>query len=78
MKDVKVLHTPECPYYKRLEKMLDSLRIRYEDIDISKNQGILRKFPALSSPTLIVNNRVVLSGQNLPGEKELKKLIWKS
>ena len=74
--DIKILG-PGCPKCKTLEKLtrdvveqngIDASVTKVEDIVAIMNYGVM------STPALVVNEKVVLKGR-LPSAEELKKLL---
>jgi len=72
---VQILTIPGCHNCAKVEEMLDSLKVKYEIIDISKNQKILQKYPIMVAPGIIINGKLEFSG--IPNKEELKKKLNK-
>jgi small redox-active disulfide protein 2 len=79
MKNIKILG-PGCPKCKALEKStreaVDELGI---EANISKVEDIAKiiEYGILSTPGLVVDEKIVISGR-VPGIEEIKKLINKN
>ncbi len=73
---VQILTTPGCSGCARVEKMLDQMNIKYDVVDITKNPEILQKYPVMSAPGIVINNKLVFTG--VPKEDELRKAVKKS
>lgn len=74
--DIKVLGTG-CPKCKTLEKMTyDVVQELNIEATISKIDSIVEimKYGILSTPGLVINEKVILSGR-IPEIQELKKLL---
>ena len=77
--NIKILGTG-CPKCKTLEKMArDSVNEMGISAEISKEEDIVNimNYGILSTPGLVINGKVVLSGR-LPSAKEIKELISKN
>jgi len=72
--NVIVLVAPNCSGCVVVKRHLDELKVKYEAIDISKDPGILQKYPTMSVPTIVVNGKVEFIGT--PSKEELKKVIF--
>ncbi|MFA5796437.1 MAG: glutaredoxin family protein [Candidatus Woesearchaeota archaeon] len=72
---VIILVTPNCSGCVVVKKYLEEMKVKYETIDISKNPGILQKYPTMSVPTIIVNEKVEFIGT--PNKEELKKIVFR-
>lgn len=71
---VIVLVTPNCSGCVTVKKYLDEMKVKYEVIDISKHPGVLKKYPIMSVPAVVINGKVEFIGT--PGKEELKKSIF--
>ena len=71
MAKVQVLRTPGCTRCARAEKMLDKMNVKYEVIDITKNPKILQKYQVMTSPGIIIDEKLEFSA--VPKEDELRK-----
>ena len=70
---IKVLVTPHCGGCRIVRKYLDELNVQYELINIAEHPEVLIKYPTMSAPTLVVNEKVAFIGT--PSRKELEKAI---
>lgn len=65
---LKKCMTPTCGVCKKLGKMLDDMKIEYEDIDVSDNPEFLEKYSITSVPTLLKDNGDKLVGVHTSNE----------
>ncbi len=75
---IKILGTG-CPKCKNLERMTRDVVQEYHfDADIEKEEDIVKimGYGVMSTPALVVNEKVVMNGR-LPTRDEIKKLIEK-
>ena len=70
---VGVLVTPNCGNCLMVEKYLDDFGIKYEIIDVTKNPGILQKYPIMAAPGVVINGKLEFIGT--PSKEELRKKI---
>lgn len=70
---IQVLVTPNCNGCVKVKKMLDSVGVKYEVIDVMKNPAILEKYPIMSAPGIVIDGQLVFTG--VPREEDLKKRI---
>lgn len=75
MMNIKVLVTPHCSGCKIVKAYLDEMNIKYEVIDMTQNPEVLQKYPTMSAPTIVINEKVEFIGT--PGKDELKELVQK-
>ncbi len=73
MVKVQILTTPGCAGCALVEKILDKYKIKYQVIDVTKNQKILEKYPILSAPGVVIDNKLEFTG--VPSEKKLIEKI---
>lgn len=74
--EIKILGTG-CPKCTSLEKMTyDALTELNIDASVSKEDDIMKimSYGILSTPGLVIDNKVVLSGR-LPSKNEIKELL---
>ncbi|PIN77947.1 glutaredoxin [Candidatus Woesearchaeota archaeon CG10_big_fil_rev_8_21_14_0_10_33_12] len=71
--NIKVLVTPQCSGCKIVKKYLDEMQITYDIIDITQSPEVLQKYPTMTAPTIVINEKVVFIGT--PGKNELEKAI---
>lgn len=81
VKEVLILKTPGCSscaqatvLINRIKKE-ENLKIIVKEVDITKNPDILRKYPIMSSPGIVINDKLEFVG--IPREKELKEKLNK-
>lgn len=72
---VQILTTPGCNGCVKVERMLDKLKVKYDVIDVTKNLEILKKYPILSAPGIVINGKLEFSG--VPSAKDLELKIKK-
>ena len=70
---VEVLTTPDCSNCKVLEKMLDTLGISYDLIDVTEKSEYLEKYPIFTAPGLVIDGKLEFTG--IPKIKDLKKIF---
>ncbi|MBC8500382.1 MAG: thioredoxin family protein [Nanoarchaeota archaeon] len=70
MTKVQILTTPGCGNCARVERMLDEMKVKYEVIDIAKNPAILQKYQVMTSPGIVINEKLEFTG--VPREEELR------
>ncbi len=68
---VEVLTTPDCSNCKVLEKMLDTLGISYDLIDVTEKSEYLEKYPIFTAPGLVIDGKLEFTG--IPKIDDLKK-----
>ncbi|MEK6916729.1 MAG: thioredoxin family protein [Nanoarchaeota archaeon] len=73
--NIKVLVTPHCSGCKIVKGYLNEMNIKYEVIDMMQNPDILQKYPTMSAPTIVINEKVEFIGT--PNKEELKKMVFK-
>ena len=72
---VQILTIPSCSGCAKLERMLDSMNVKYEIIDVTKNQKILQKYSIMAAPGIVIDGKLEFTG--FPNEKELKRKLGK-
>ena len=70
---VEVLTTPDCSNCKVLEKMLYTLGISYDLIDVTEKSEYLEKYPIFTAPGLVKDGKLEFTG--IPKIKDLKKIF---
>lgn len=75
MAKVQILTTPGCSSCKAVEKMLDEMKIKYVVVDIIKNPDILKKYPVMTAPGIVINGKLEFAG--VPSRKDLEKKLLK-
>jgi len=75
MAKVQILTTPGCTGCAKVEKMLDEMKIKYEVVDVTKNPQIVKKYPIMTAPGIVINGKLEFTG--VPSEKELKRKLNK-
>lgn len=71
--NVKIMATHSCSHRPNLERELEELGIPYELLFVEEHPEAVARYDVRHSPTLIVNDQVVLQGQ--PAEHELQALF---
>jgi glutaredoxin len=70
---VEVLTTPGCSNCKVLEKMLDTIGISYDLIDVTEKSEYLEKYPIFMAPGLVIDEKLEFTG--IPKMEDLKKIF---
>lgn len=70
---VQILTTPDCSSCATVESMLDRMGVEYEVIDITKQPEILQKYPVMTAPGVVINNKLEFMGT--PKEKDLAERV---
>lgn len=73
MTKVQILTTPGCSGCAIVEKMLDKMKVKYKVIDVTKNPKVLKKYPIMAAPGIVINGKLEFTG--VPKENELKKKL---
>lgn len=73
MVSVKILTTPDCAGCAVVKKMLDELKVKYEVIDVTKKPEVLKKWPIMTAPGIVINGKLEFSG--VPKKEDLKKKL---
>jgi len=72
---VKVYSTPECPWCKRVKEFLEQNKIKFSDVDVSKNdkaaEEAVKKSGQMGVPVIDVNGEIIV-GFN---EEKLRKAL---
>lgn len=68
---VQILTTPGCGGCETVKKMLDGMKVKYEIIDVIKNPEILKKYPIMAAPGIVIDGKLKFVG--VPKEKELRE-----
>ena len=75
---VRIFSTPTCPYCQQAKEFLKAHGVKYEDIDVSKNQDaaneMIEKSGQMGVPVIIVDNKVVIVGFDREALKKALKL----
>jgi glutaredoxin len=72
---VQVLTAPGCSNCVVLEKILDTLGVSYELVDVTKNPSYLEKYPIFTAPGLVIDKKLEFTG--IPKIDDLKKIFFK-
>lgn len=75
MVKVLILTTPGCVTCSQVESMLDKLKVKYKVIDVTKDPKILKKYPIMAAPGVVINGKLEFTG--VPSEKDLRKALNK-
>jgi glutaredoxin 3 len=74
-KRVKVYSTSTCPYCKMAKEFLKSKGVKFEDIDVSKDQNAAKEMIAKSGfngvPQIEINDKMIIGFDKEAIEKEL-------
>lgn len=73
MATVQILTTPSCTGCVTVEKILDAIGVKYEVIDITKNPEVLKKYPIMTAPGIVINGKLEFVG--VPKKQELAEKI---
>lgn len=75
---VKVYSTPTCPYCHAEKEYLKEHKVKFEDIDVSKNQEaaneMIEKSGQMGVPVTIIGNKTVIIGFDRDALKKALKL----
>ena len=75
--EVKVYSTPTCPYCKMTKDFLKKNNVKFEDIDVSKDQKaaheMVHKSGQMGVPVIEINGKIIV-GYNITALKEALKL----
>lgn len=75
---VKVYSTPTCPYCHAAKEYLKAHKIKYEDIDVSKDQQaaeeMIEKSGQMGVPVIIIDNKDVIVGFDREALRKALKL----
>jgi len=75
---VKVFSTPTCPYCHAAKEYLKEHKIKYEDIDVSKDQAaaneMIEKSGQMGVPVIIIDNKTVIVGFDRDALRKALKL----
>lgn len=75
--DVKVYSTPTCPYCQMTKDFLKKNSVKFEDIDVSKDQEVARemieKSGQMGVPVIDVDGKIIV-GYNVTALKEVLKI----
>ena len=81
IKEVLILKTPGCASCAQATVLInkikkeEKLKVNVKEVDITKNPDILRKYPIMSSPGIVINGKLEFVG--VPREKELREKLNK-
>jgi glutaredoxin len=70
---VEVLTTPGCSNCHVLEKMLETIGVSYDLIDVTKKPEYLEKYPIFTAPGLVIDNKLEFTG--IPKKEKLEKIF---
>ncbi len=79
VKEILVLKTPGCVSCAQATILInkivkeEKLKINVKEVDITKNPDVLRKYPIMSSPGIVINGKLEFVG--VPREKELREKL---
>lgn len=73
---VKVYSTPTCPYCKMAKDFLKENNVKFEDIDVSKDQDaaqdMIEKSGQMGVPVLDINGTIIVGFEKAEIKKALK------
>lgn len=76
MAKVKVYSTPTCPYCKAAKEFLTENKIKYEDIDVSKDhnaaQEMIEKSGQMGVPVIDIDGTIIVGFDKAAMKKALK------
>ena len=76
MPNVKVYSTPVCPYCEMAKDFLKENNIKFEEVDVSKNQEaaveMVEKSGQMSVPVIIIDDEVIVGFDRERMRKALK------
>ena len=77
MSKIKVYSTPICPYCNALKDFLKENKIKFEDIDVSKDEKavreIVKKSGQIGVPVTIIDGKVIVGFDKSALEKAIGK-----
>lgn len=73
MVNVKILTTPGCAGCEVVKKMLDGMKVKYEVIDVTKKPEVLKKWPIMTAPGVVINGKLEFTG--VPKKEDLKEKL---
>lgn len=79
VKEVLILKTPGCASCAQATVLINKikkegkLKINVKEVDITKNPDVLRKYPIMSSPGIVMDGKLEFVG--VPREKELREKL---
>ena len=72
--NVKVYSTPTCPYCHMAKDYLKENKVKFDDIDVSKNPSaaneIVEKSGQMGVPVIIIDGKTVIVGFDRPALKK--------
>jgi len=78
MSKIIVYSTPTCPWCYTLKDFLKEKNIKFEDIDVSKNQKkleeMIRKSGQMGVPQIEINGKIIVGFDKAAIEKELENV----
>lgn len=78
MAKIKVYSTPSCPWCYRLKDFLKEKKIKFEEIDVSKDhkaaQEMIKKSGQMGVPQIEINGKIIVGFDKEAIEKELEKI----
>jgi len=78
MSKIKVYSTPTCPWCYTLKDFLKEKNIKFEDIDVSKNQKkleeMIMKSGQMGVPQIEINGKIIVGFDKAAIEKELENV----
>jgi len=78
MSKITVYSTPTCPWCYTLKDFLKEKNIKFEDIDVSKNQKkleeMIMKSGQMGVPQIEINGKIIVGFDKAAIEKELENV----
>ena len=75
MPNVTVYSIPSCKYCKSVKKLLEELKVKYKDVDVSEDleaqREMVEKSGQVGVPVVVVNDEVMVGYDR----RKLKKLL---
>ena len=75
---IRIFTSPYCIWCNRTKEYLDSLKIKYEEIDVTKNKKAANEMIELSGqvgvPVIDINGNIIVGFDKEAIDKQLKKL----
>ena len=75
---IRIFTTPSCPWCHKAKEYLKEKKIKYEDIDVTKDRKAADEMIELSSqvgvPVIEINGNIIVGFDKEAIDKQLKKL----
>lgn len=73
MARIQILTTPSCSSCKKVENMLDEMKVKYTVIDVTEKLELVKKYHFMTAPGIVINGKLEFSG--VPSKKALAAKI---